>query len=165
MKNIRRDMGINFKHHQEVFTRKLLQLKDVYDTSLQILGFIQKYLGKEFDVLADGYDRMMDDDTELLSECLFKLKDKLWLSVDIYHPSIDSPTCKIEIIPSVDNNEGVPDWSSNVLVIEIHGLYDFSVTNQIDETDEFFNPVEDKELMKRIGDLGTAIMKESGRWN
>lgn len=143
------------------FDKQISLMSEIYYTIDRICKIVTDYFGGTIDDVYTEYNQD-DENPEITSTRHLKLNDKMFLCIDIYHPSIEDPFGKIELIPSYheDENHEPGDCSSNVVTIEVYGKDDVRVNDCLGTSDEFFKYIDDQELLNKLDDLGYHLKQK-----
>ena len=157
---------VNIILMNELFRTQMERLNGIYSSIALICWVIGRYIGRPIEDVYNEFNKDAEN-PEIISNRVIKLSDQMYLCIDIYHPAIDSPTAKIELIPSYyeDSDHEPGDCSPNMITIEVEGKDNFSMNDDIDTDDPFFKYVaDDKDLIDKLNHIGREILMK-GRWD
>lgn len=140
------------------FNKQLCILANIYYMTDFICDIIEKYFNGTIEDLYTDYNGD-DEFPEITSNRSIKLNDMMFLYVDIYHPTIEDPYAKIELIPAYyeDDNHETGDCSPNMVVIDIYGRKEIEVSDSLSTSDKFFEYITDQTLLDKLNNLGNHI--------
>lgn len=149
---------INIRKH---FVYQMQLISEIYCVIDRICKIVADYFGGTIDDVYTDYN-YDEENPEITSNRVIELNEKMFICVDIYHPSIDEPMAVIELIPSYneDENHEPGDCSPNMVKIDIHGRDNVLIHDCIGTSDEFFAFIDDRDLLDKLDDLGNHIKHE-----
>lgn len=146
---------------REYFVYQMQLISEIYCVIDRICKIVTDYFGGTIDDVYTDYN-YDEKNPEITSNRVIELNEKMFICVDIYHPSIDEPMAVIELIPSYneDENHESGDCSPNMVKIDIHGRDSVLIHDCLGTSDEFFKFIDDQDLLDKLDDLANHIKHE-----